>query len=408
MIIISSFMYFAYAGWAVDGINIFVPALVAKNGWDTGQMLALVTPGGLFGVVGSAVFGQMVIRSGPRFVMTLCLVCEAAVVAWFGQIRTLPEFTIAFILINFFGAGFGYIAPGALLTHWFPRRRGMALAIATCGFPLATALFVPIIAGMFGAVGIPIASGIWGGVFLCAALVCWLLIRDTPEEMGKLPDNGLTAADPDLDMRGYRSPFTLGRLLKDPRMWLISIGWGSLWLVVIGMVSQLVPRLQEFGYAQANAIVFLSAAALCALPGSLLWGWLDQKIGTQRASAVYGLSNLIALGLLIVPQRNTALDFVTLLFVGLGLAGIKSLITSMVATVYGRYDFTSAYRIVIPISIIVRTMSFPIMGWAVSSFGGLTAAYLVFVGIDIVALVIVGMVRGAKGAPGVAAAATAG
>jgi len=59
MIIFSIFMYFAYAGWCADGINIFSPALAAKNGWEVGKLLTLVAPGGLMGVVGAGFFGQV-------------------------------------------------------------------------------------------------------------------------------------------------------------------------------------------------------------------------------------------------------------------------------------------------------------------------------------------------------------
>jgi len=395
MILFSVFGYFAMAGWCADGINIFTPAFAAKNGWDVAKLLALVAPGGLMSVVGSGFWGQVIIKKGPRFVMTLTLAVSAAVILWFGRITTLWEFTVVFMVLNFFGAGFGFIAPGTLMNNWFPRKKGMALAIATAGFPLATALFVPLIAFMFNHMGIANSTSVWAVIFLIAAGVGFLVVRDNPEQIGCYPDNDPTENRATLEeLDSYESPFTVKRLLKDRDMWLISAGWGCLWMVTVGIVVQLVPRLMSIGHSQGKALALLSAAAICAVPGGLVWGWLDQKLGSKTASFIYGVMYILTLILLITQTHNLVMTFITIVFVGIGLGGIKNLITSMVGTVYGRYDFTSAYRMIIPLSIVIRTLCFPIMGFAMARFNSLSAAYVIFIFVDIIALGLILMTRG--------------
>nr|WP_320133891.1 MFS transporter [uncultured Holophaga sp.] len=395
MILFSVFMYFAMAGWCADGINIFTPAFASRNGWEVAKLLTLVAPGGIMSVVGCGFFGQLVIKKGPRFVITLTLVASAASLLWFGRISHLWEFAVAYMVMNFFMAGFGFIAPGTLMNNWFPRKKGMALAIATAGFPLASALFVPLIAYMFGRYGITGSTTIWAVVFLVAALVGYLLVRDNPEEIGCYPDNDPKADRASIeDLDSYQSDFTVKRLLKDRDMWLIACGWGALWLVTVGIVVQLVPRLTSLGYPLPKAIAFLSIAAVCAIPGGLVWGWLDQKLGTRKASLIYGAMYIATLVLLITQSGSQVMTFITILFVGIGLGGIKNLLTSMVSTVYGRYDFGAAFRLVIPISIIVRTLCFPIMGIAMAKFGSLTAAYVIFIAVDAIALLLVLSSRG--------------
>ena len=395
MIIFSIFMYFAMAGWCADGINIFTPAFAAKNGWDVGKLLTLVAPGGIMSVVGCGFFGQLIIKKGPRFVITVTLIASAAVILWFGRITTLWEFAVVFMVMNFFMAGFGFIAPGTLMNNWFPRKKGMALAIATAGFPLASAVFVPLIAFMFHRFGIANSTSIWAVIFLVAALVGYLVVRDNPEQIGCYPDNDPNENRASLEeLENYESPFTVKRLLKDRDMWLIAAGWGALWMVTVGIVVQLVPRLTSIGYPLPKAIAFLSIAALCAIPGGLIWGWLDQKLGTKKASLIYGLMYILTLILLITQTGNQVMTFITIVFVGIGLGGIKNLITSMVGTVYGRYDFSAAFRLVIPFSIIIRTLCFPIMGFAMAKFHTLSAAYVIFIGVDVIALFLVLGTRG--------------
>lgn len=377
-------MYFAYAGWTVDGLNIIVPTLAGLKGWQPGQLLNLAGIGGLFSVVGSAFFGHMIMRYGARWVMSGCLLMMAPSLWWFGHVQALWECALVFVAFNFFGAGFGYIAPGALLTRWFPRNKGLALAIATCGFPVATAAFIPLIAALFATVGLTRATEIWAMAMALASLIAWLAIRNDRPERG----HSSAATHAGEQGAGARHlPFR--QILRERRLWVISAAWGGLWLVTVGIVVQLVPRLVELGYRQYEAIGLLSTAALIAIPGSLLWGYLDHRIGTRQASAAYAVHYIGTLILLIIAGTHPTFVFPCVVLVGIGLGGIKSLITSMVATAYGQAGFASAFRVVMPLSIIVRTLCFPIMGMAISTFGTLTAAYYVFIAVDMAALALI-------------------
>ncbi|MEL7655873.1 MAG: MFS transporter [Bacillota bacterium] len=393
MIIYSLFMYFNYAGWSADGMNIFTSAFAGAHGWDPAVLLSMGTPAGLVGVLGTFVFGNLIMKKGVRFIMVSCLVIMSLVVVWFGHVTSVLQFGIALSLLSFFSSGFGFIAPGTLLTSWFPKKKGLALGWATMGMPFATAVFVPLIAFLFGKFGIGNATNIYAAVFIVLAIIAFFLVKNNPEQIGVSPDNeNLSKEELDANLReveSHVSKFTLKNLIRDKEMWLISLGFGALWLVTVGIVVQLVPRLMEIGYSQTSAITLLSAAAICALPGSVLWGWMDMKFGTKKAGMVYGMVYIVTLLLLIFQTSNTVITFITMVFVGMGLGGIKNLITSMIGTVYGRYDFTAANRIIIPISIIVRTMCFVIMGIALTVTKSYTGAYAAFIIVDILAIIII-------------------
>lgn len=315
------------------------------------------------------------------------------------------------IIGNVLSAGLGQnVARQIVLAAGLRHEVGAMTLNHVCGsgFPLATAIFVPLIAMMFNELGMEASTEIWAGIFVVGAALAWIVIRDNPEEVGCCPDNDPAEDRASIEsLEQYRSSFTVGRLLKDRDMWLIALGWGSLWLVTVGIVVQLVPRLVSVGYSQPRAIAFLSAAAVCAVPGGVLWGWLDHKFGPKKASMLYGAIYVVTLVLLITQTASPTMTFLTIVLVGIGLGGIKNLITSMVSTVYGRFDFTSAYRLVIPISIVVRTLCFPIMGVAMQRFHSLAAAYLAFIVVDVVALLLVAATRGTcKGRIALGGAAT--
>ena len=173
----------------------------------------------------------------------------------------------------------------------------------------------------------------------------------------------------------------------------MSLGFGCLWMVTVGVVSQFVPRMMSVGLTQGDALFMLTISALIAIPGSYFWGWLDQKAGTKFASMIYSVSYVVALILLILDIRGAAI-WIASLFVGLGLAGILNLMPSMVITVYGRFDFMAANRLVMPVANIVRVLAFAVMaGLLIASGGSYTLPYIVFIVIDIVGLLLIFLVR---------------
>ena len=189
-------------------------------------------------------------------------------------------------------------------------------------------------------------------------------------------------------MRAYKSPFTIGRLLRDKDMWLIALGFGLLWMVTVGIISQFVPRMISVGNSPETATLMLTIASLVGLVGSYFWGWLDQKIGTKLASCVYSLSYIIALLLLIFAQVQ-ALVYVGIIFVGFGIGGLLNLMPSMVIAVYGRYDFTAANSLVSSIASLLQKAAFAIMAVLLTiSNNDYTLPYSVFIGIDVLGLIL--------------------
>ena len=103
---------------------------------------------------------------------------------------------------------------------------------------------------------------------------------------------------------------------------------------------------------------------------------------------IYVLSYIVTIILLLL-EGNVILTFITAIAVGSGLAGIKNFIISMTGTVYGRHDFAAANRLVTPIANSVRALPFVILGISMKYTGGFNLAYMIFIGIDILGLILI-------------------
>lgn len=392
MIGFSLIMYYNFAAWTADGLNVIVDSFVELHGWDYATLLAFSTPAGWLGVLGAFLIAEMINRRGARIVAVCGLIALGLTMIWFGRVKTPMEYAIGLTLINFLATGCCLNVPATLLNTWFPRKKGLALGWATMGMSLCTATLVPIMVMLFSTVGIKNAYAVVGVFLIAFGVISFFWVRNTPEELGFYPDNepvSREVLEESLkELRNHKSPFTIPVLFRDRDMWLISLGYGLLWLVDIGVVSQLVPRLISVGYDKQTAIwMFTTAALFCAI-FSYVWGWIDVKIGTRRAGMLYAAFFVITHACLLV-RGGYVFTYFTLLMVGMSIAGIKELATSQVGSVYGRYDFAAANRVVSTIACLFRVMCFAVIAASLKWTGDFDAAYIFFIVLDVVAGVLI-------------------
>lgn len=393
MIIYCALVYYFAAGMSTDGLNIYPEAFAHFRGWEPGIIASFATIGGLASIPGTIIFSQVAVKMGSRFTSTLGLILTGAFTFLFAFATSLPVFLIASVCIQFFaGSILLSVVPNTLMNKWFPVKKGLALGWASMGMPICTATFVALIAAMIGAFGPAVTYAVVAGILVVLGIVSWFWVKDTPEDVGRAPDNlKMTPEEIEAskkELENYKSDLTWGKLFKDYRVWLVGIGLGLLWMTTVGIVSRLIPRLMSLGYEQPTALGMLTIASLCGIFGSYCWGWLDQKLGTRITSIIYGCWYILALLLLMVEAAGPV-TMIAIIVVGIGIGGIGNLVPSMIGTIYGRKDYLMANRLIMPICAIVRSCAFALMAFALSATGGYTGAYGIFIGACVVGIIMI-------------------
>lgn len=388
----SALLFMLGAGITVDGLNVIVPALAELRQWDYNMILSFSSLGGLVGVVGSVVFAQIVVKRGVRFMTVIALIASGIITIAYSRASTLPAYIITLCLLFFTVNGYSFIAPTTIITSWFPKKKGIAFGVATIGLPLATALFVPLLAGLFAALGVENGLAAVGVFIILLGLVSIFWVKNTPEEIGLSPD-GIPRTAEEVErqrvaIENHDTQWTVKKLLKHKTMWMISFGYGLVFLCTVGIVSQLVPRVMSLGYDQTRALSLLSLCAVVGIFGSFFWGWLDQRLSTKSASIALGAWYIIALILLLVSAGSLPMLLIAIVMVGFGIGGIGNLQPSMVAQVYGRLDYAAANRVVTPIISLIRILAFAVVGIVLAVTGTFEGVYGVLLVINVIATVI--------------------
>lgn len=124
MVGFSMLMYYNFAAWTADGLNVIVQSFVDLHGWDFATLLSFSTPAGWIGVIGALVIAEMIKRKGAKIVAIFGLLALGLTMIWFGRVTSYAEYAIGLALMNLLATGCCFNVPATLLNSWFPRKKG--------------------------------------------------------------------------------------------------------------------------------------------------------------------------------------------------------------------------------------------------------------------------------------------
>ncbi|MGW2345050.1 OFA family MFS transporter [Streptomyces sp. NPDC001661] len=326
--------------------SVFKPPLESALGLS-GTQSALPFQLGIVMLGLSAAFGgTLVERNGPRWAMTVALICFSSGFL----LSSLGAATEQYWLIVFgygfvggIGLGIGYISPVSTLIKWFPDRPGMATGIAIMGFGGGALIASPWSAQMlesFGADsgGIALAFLVHGLAYAVFMTLGVLLIRvpgprtRQTQQGERVPEAALTG--PQVSAK---------QAIRTPQFW-------CLWIVLtmnvtagIGILEKAAPMITDF-FADTSTPVSVSAAAgfvallsAANMAGRIGWSSTSDLIGRKNIYRVYlGVGALMYLFIVLWGDSSKPLfvlcALVILSFYGGGFATIPAYLKDLFGT----------------------------------------------------------------------------
>ncbi|MFE9611026.1 OFA family MFS transporter [Streptomyces sp. NPDC006012] len=301
----------------------------------------------------SAAFGgTLVERNGPRWAMTVALVCFSsgflisALGAWTQQYWLI---VLGYGFVGGIGLGIGYISPVSTLIKWFPDRPGMATGIAIMGFGGGALIASPWSAQMldsFGSdhTGIALAFLVHGlsyAVFM--ALGVFLVRVPRPTERAAADEGPGPVEGVQVSARSA---------VRTPQFWLLWIVLCTNVTAGIGILEKAAPMITDF-FADSSTPVSASAAAgfvallsAANMAGRIGWSSASDLIGRKNIYRVYlGVGALMYLAIALFGDSAKPLfvlcALVILSFYGGGFATVPAYLkdlfgTYQVGAIHGR------------------------------------------------------------------------
>ena len=364
------------------GLNIYTALFPELRGWSASQILYLFSIASWIAVIGVIIFSHIGRKTSSRTVALITYIVLGVSLIVFARTTSWVVFSICAIIgVVLAMAVCGVVVPHNLMNKWFPTRKGLALGWATMGMPLCSATYPALMQLGIAKISFETTFTLIGSLVAVLGIVSLAWCKNYPEEVGAYPDN-IKISEEEMKEniekeRNHVSNWKISELFKTSTVWTIGIGYGLVWMGIVGIVSQLIPRMISIGFGQAQATMYFSIVSIIGIVGSYLWGVLDQWAGTKKASLIYGCWWIITYIFLIFGSKGSSI--IACVLSGIGIGGIGNLVPSMQGSMFGRYDFLTANRIIAPINMIIRTFAMTIIGYCLSHGLGYTGAYIMMV-----------------------------
>jgi OPA family glycerol-3-phosphate transporter-like MFS transporter len=337
-------IFVGYAGYYLvrKNFTLAMPYLIDLGYSKTDLGLALSGVSIAYGL-SKFLMGSVSDRSNARTFMALGLICSSTVMIFMGTVPVATSsVTIMFglLLLNGWFQGMGWPPSGRVMVHWFSQNeRGTKMAIWNVAHNVGGGMVGPIAILAMAVVAdwhaVLYVHGIFG---LVVAMLVLVLVRDTPQSEGlstieKHRNDYPRAFDysekheKELSAKAIFFEY----VLNNKFLWTIAIANAFVYFVRYGVLDWAPTYLNEvksFSFQQSGwAYAFYEFAGI---PGTLLCGWLSDKVFNGRRAPVSIL--FLALTLVCVvtywmnPPGNPGLDIAMLIGIGFFIYGPVMLI----------------------------------------------------------------------------------
>ena len=347
--------------WAVI---LVLPAVQAEFGVGRADASLPYTATMLGFAAGNFWLGRFVDRFGIAVVLTAAAVALAAGFGLAAVSRNIWDFTLAQGLLIGVGTSAGFGPLLADVSHWFRRRRGIAVATAACGNYLAGAIWP------LGLRGILAEDG-WRAAYLVIAAICLAVIVPLAFMLRRrLPVAAMASGapgDPAQPMAAGFRPATL--------QWLLALAGIGCCVAMSMPQVHIVAYCADLGYGVAVGAEMLSLMLAAGIVSRLASGLLADWIGGVRTLLLGSVLQGLAL-LLYLPFDGLASLYVVSLIFGLSQGGIVPSYAIIVREYLPAREAGQRIGFVIMATILGMALGGWMSGWIFDATGSYRMAFL--------------------------------
>lgn len=341
-------IFIGYAGFYIvrKNFSMAIPEL-APFGFETGELSIVLSMNAIAYALSKFLMGSVSDRSNARVFLPLGLVLAAISMAFMivpvtaigpeHKMWAIALMAVLNFLVGWFN-GMGWPPCGRVMTHWFSiKERGTKMSIWNCAHNVGGALVGPM--AVYGAIWF--GSWFYGSqtqyyfligtyafpaaVAIFIAILAYILIRDTPQSCG-LPSIEKYRNDyPKNYSEKHEQVLTAKDIFfkyvfNNKMLWFIAIANAFVYMVRYGCLDWAPAFLKDSqGYDIKDAGWAYFAYEFAAIPGTLVCGWLSDKVFKgRRAITTIIFMALVAVFILLYWRFSYNYTIVTLSLIGIG------------------------------------------------------------------------------------------
>ena len=265
----------------IESFAIMFKPIAEQFAWDRGTVsVASMISWTSFGI-SSLICGRLSDRFGSKWVIITGGLFFVAGTFLMSQVQSLWQLYVYFGVVLAIGRSATGVPMVALVTKWFVKRQGLALAIAQSQ-NVGSAVFAPLVVFLL-AHNDWRWSYIWLGVITLIVLPLSILMRDKKIEPARAQPTGFTRADVHATTPGM----TLGEAMRTRAFWTLN-------LMVLGccmchscILLHGFNHMTDVGVLESVAARVVMLMAVFGMIGKIINGLLADRIGAKWAIALF-------------------------------------------------------------------------------------------------------------------------
>jgi MFS family permease len=288
--------------------------------------------------ISSLLIGRIVDIHGTKFIIPLCAISTSLVMVGLGFMSNLLDFYSLYGLLALASGGLSIGLMPAIVSKWFPRKRGLVIGVSTSGFAAGILVMAPVSTLIIFSYG-------WRMAYVISGLLIMLIVL--PLSLGFLrsryedSSHGETKTS-DFSKEGVKG---ITSLVRNRSFLLLSLGYFVCGFTVYMNGTHLAIFAIDLGIDRLIAANALGVSTGASIIGLIIIGALSDRIGRKNLLAttffVRGLILIYLLGVSGVPSL-----FVFAIVFGITNLATVPLVAGLTGDIFGRASVGTAFGMI--------------------------------------------------------------
>ncbi|MDP2920650.1 MAG: MFS transporter [Dehalococcoidia bacterium] len=365
--------------------GLFLKAITEEQRWERGALALSLSIMMLVANPLSVLAGRMSDKYGPRFLVTISGISSGTGFLLLSQVTALWQVYLIFGGLVAIGSATCGVPVTSTIPRWFTKRRGMALGFIYAGMTIG-GIIGPLLTGwIIRQFNWRWAMGAFGAMSLLVIVPLAQTLKRTPQDAGLTP----YGEEPRKQITTMETVtgFTLKQAVKTARFWLFAGILTCQFFIGQTIITHIAPHITDLGLSEAIAAGVLSIYALTSMAGTFLSGIITERIGTRRTLlASFSLLLLMLVWLLFIQE--VWMFYVLVIFYGLAFGILIPLQTAAPGEFFGLKSLGTISSTMWLLGAVGGATGPPLAGAIFDARGGYLYAFIISIGIAIIAIVL--------------------
>ncbi len=367
------FLLMAVSYGARYSFGVFVQPLTVENGWSRSVVSIAASVNLIAYALGGILSGRLLDRVAPRWIATAgAVTCAAGFLLCTVVTRPIELYLAYGILYGIGSSCTGAVVVGSSVGKWFVERRGIAIGIASAGVSFGTITLTPLMAWLIDRFSWRVGFlGMAGVLIVVGTLIAQLLLRRTvPEAYGLSPDGRPRPAPSTAAPIAPARPHAAVNVRRESRFWVLSVCHGTAVMAALMAFVHQVPHAIDMGIEGLAAAASLSIMGVSGLVGQFFFGWVSDRIGDPKRSAILGYLVMAGGTVLLILSRTAEALYLYALVFGFGYGCLGPLLPIIAADRFGRLSIGSVFGLLTFFVVGVGGALGPLLGGVIHDLTG--------------------------------------